>query len=182
LGLTDGDGLAGADRRDYHADVMKNPSVLIVVSSVLLVAGCGKKESAEPPAVAVPNGGAVFALTANDTMKYNLTRLEVTAGQEVQLTLTNLGTLPKQSMAHNWILLKRGSDPAAYANAAVTHQAQDYFPPELAGEVLVHTRLLGPKQSDTITFKAPTEPGEYPFLCSFPAHYLTGMKGVLVVR
>jgi azurin len=85
-------------------------------------------------------------------------------------------------MAHNWILLKQGSDPAAFASAAVTHQAEDYLPPDLAGEVLAHTRLLGPQQSDTITFKAPAEPGEYPFLCSFPAHYLTGMKGVLVVR
>jgi azurin len=164
---------------------MKNPSVSFMLSSLLLVAGCSKTQSAEPAAAApaaTPSGAAVFALTANDTMKYNLTRLEVASGQEVQLTLTNVGTLPKQSMAHNWILLQKGSDPAAYASAAISHQAQDYFPPELAGEVLVHTKLLGPKQSDTITFKAPTEPGEYPYLCSFPAHFLTGMKGVLVVR
>ncbi|HUL54697.1 MAG TPA: plastocyanin/azurin family copper-binding protein [Opitutaceae bacterium] len=160
---------------------MKPPSLLLL-SSCLLLVGCGKKESAEAPAAAAPNGAAVFTLTADDTMKYNLTRLEAAAGQTVQLTLTNVGTLPKQAMAHNWILLKRGDDPAAFANAAVAHQAQDYFPPELASEVLAHTRLLGPKQSDTITFKAPAEPGEYPFLCSFPAHFLTGMKGVLVVH
>ena len=161
---------------------MKNPHVVLVMSSILLLAGCGKQESAGSAAGAAPNGPKAFELTANDTMKYSMNRLEVAAGAEVSLTLTNVGTLPKQSMAHNWILLKLGSDPAAYASAAVTHQAQDYMPPELAGEVLVHTRLLGPKESDTITFKAPTEPGEYPFLCSFPAHYLTGMKGALVVH
>lgn len=161
---------------------MKNPLVVLLVSSFLLLAGCGKKESAESAAATAPNGPKTFELSANDTMKYSVTRLEVAAGEEVRLTLTNVGTLPKQAMAHNWILLKQGDDPQAFANAAVAHQAQDYFPPELAGEVLAHTRLLGPRESDTITFKAPAEPGEYPFLCTFPAHYLTGMKGVLVVR
>jgi azurin len=160
---------------------MKNPQVVLVMSSILLLAGCGKQESVGS-AEAAPKGPKAFELTANDTMKYSMNRLEVSAGEEVSLTLTNVGTLPKQSMAHNWILLKLGSDSAAYASAAVTHQAEDYMPADLAGEVLAHTRLLGPKQSDTITFKAPTEPGEYPFLCSFPAHFLTGMKGVLVVR
>jgi plastocyanin len=28
----------------------------------------------------------------------------------------------------------------------------------------------------------PTAPGEYPFLCTFPAHCAIGMKGVLVVK
>lgn len=151
-----------------------------------MLAGCSKKEEAGAPAAAAPqqpqNGPFAFEITANDTMKYSVTRLEVDAGKEMKVTLTNVGTLPKQAMAHNFILLKKGTDPQAFANAAAPHQAQDYFPPELATEVLAHTRLLGPKQSDTITFTAPTEPGEYPFLCSFPAHFITGMHGVLVVR
>ena len=161
---------------------MKNPSGVLVVSFFLLLVGCGKKESAGSAVAATTHGPKTFELTANDTMKYNVNRLEVSAGEEVRLILTNIGTLPKQAMAHNWILLKQGDDPAAFANAAVAHQAQDYFPPELAGEVLAHTRLLGPRESDTITFKAPAAAGEYPFLCSFPAHFLTGMKGVLVVH
>lgn len=161
---------------------MKNPFVVLLLSSFLLLAGCGKKEPPQSAVAAAPSGPKTFELTANDTMKYSVNRLEVAPGEEVRLTLTNVGTLPKQAMAHNWILLKQGDDPQAFANAAVAHQAQDYFPPELAGEVLAHTRLLGSRESDTITFKAPAEPGEYPFLCTFPAHYLTGMKGVLVVR
>ncbi len=161
---------------------MKNRFVVLLLSSFLLLAGCGKKESAESAAAAAPSGPKTFELTANDTMKYSVTRLEVSAGEDVKVVLTNIGTQPKQVMGHNWVLLKMGSDPAAFANAAVTHQAQDYFPTELSGEVIAHTRLLGPRESDTITFKAPAEPGEYPFLCTFPAHYLTGMKGVLVVH
>jgi azurin len=164
---------------------MKIPCVVIFVSSLVLLAGCGKKDTtatAAAPAAATTSGPKVFELTANDTMKYNLTRLEVAAGDEVTLTLTNVGSMPKQSMAHNWILLKPGSDPEAFANAAVTHMADGYFPTELADEVIAHTKLLGPRQSDTITFKAPTEPGEYTYLCTFPGHFVSGMHGVLVVH
>jgi azurin len=121
-------------------------------------------------------------VTGNDTMKFNLTRLEVKAGQDVKITLTNVGNMPKAAMGHNLVVLKKGADPKAYVDAAVTAMATEYIPAALADQVIVHTKLLGPKQSDTITFKAPTEPGEYPFVCTFPAHYLSGMKGVLVVN
>jgi uncharacterized cupredoxin-like copper-binding protein len=42
--------------------------------------------------------------------------------------------------------------------------------------------MLGPGQMGDVIFTTPTKPGEYPFLCSFPAHYQSGMKGVLVVK
>ena len=85
-------------------------------------------------------------------------------------------------MGHNWVLLKKGTDPKAFVDAAVNAAATDYVPAAMADSVIAHTKLLGPKQSDEVTFKAPTEPGEYVFVCSFPAHFLTGMKGVLVVK
>jgi azurin len=154
--------------------------VPILVGSLIL-AGCGKNETTAAP-VAAASEVASFDFTANDTMKYNLTHFEVKAGQDVTVTLTNMGTIPKAAMAHNWILLKKGSDPKAFSDAAVTAAATDYFPGQLADQVIAHTKLLGPKQSDEIHFKAPTEPGEYHFLCSFPAHFLTGMTGVMVVK
>ncbi len=68
------------------------------------------------------------------------------------------------------------------ADAAVMAAATDYFPAAKADQSIAHTKMLGPKQSDEIAFTAPSEPGEYPFICSFPAHYLAGMKGVMVVK
>jgi azurin len=157
---------------------MKNSYLVLAGAFVLALVGCGKTEDTAAPA----NGPKTFALTANDTMKYDLTRLEVSPGDTVRITLTNVGTLPKEAMGHNWTLLKKDADPAAFANAAVTHKDSDYFPTDMADEVLAHTKLLGPRQSDTIEFKAPSESGEYPFLCTFPGHFVSGMKGVLVVR
>ena len=160
---------------------MNKNLLLPVLASCLILAGCGKNEEAAAPAAAA-SASASFDFTANDTMKYNLTRIEVKAGQDVTVTLTNMGSVPKAAMAHNWILLKKGSDPKAFADAAVTAAAADYMPAQLADQVIAYTKLLGPKQSDEIKFKAPSEPGEYHFLCSFPAHFLSGMTGVMVVK
>jgi len=55
-------------------------------------------------------------------------------------------------------------------------------PVEMSDVIIAHTKLLGPGESDTITFKAPTKKGRYVFLCSFPGHYQIGMKGYMVVR
>jgi len=106
----------------------------------------------------------------------------VKAGQEVTVSLTNMGNMAKAVMAHNWVLLKKGADAKAFVDAAVTAAATDYIPPALADQIIAHTKQLGPKQTDEIKFTAPTEPGEYVFLCSFPAHYVAGMHGVMVVK
>lgn len=162
---------------------MKSPLIISLCVAGLLLAGCGKKnESAASAAAAGAPAVAVIELTANDSMKYNLTRFEVKAGQEVAVSLTNMGNMPKAAMGHNWVLLKKGADPKGFADAAVMAAATDYIPAALADQVIVHTKILGPKQTDEVKFTAPTEPGEYAFLCSFPAHFAAGMTGVMVVK
>jgi azurin len=165
---------------------MKKHLLLPVLAGSLLLAGCGPKDQAATPVASTPAASAAaaatFEVTANDTMKFNITRLEVKAGQEVKITLTNVGNMPKAAMGHNMVILKKGADAKAYVDAAVTAMATDYIPAALADQVIAHTKLLGPKQSEELVFKAPTEPGEYTFVCTFPAHYLSGMKGVLVVN
>lgn len=163
---------------------MKKSLLIPLLSGGLFLVGCGQK--AETAATAAPAAAASavanFELTANDAMKFNLTRLEVKAGQQVKLSLTNMGSVPKAAMGHNWVLLKKDADATAFVNGAITAAATDYVPSSMADKVIVHTKLLGPKESDEVTFTAPSEPGEYPFICSFPGHYLSGMKGVLVVQ
>jgi azurin len=145
-----------------------------------ILAGCSKSE---PAAVATaPPSPPTIDLTAGDNMKYNITQIEATPGEVLHVTLTNTGTLPKEAMGHDWILLRAGADPDAYSRAAIAAKDTNYQPPALAFEVLASIPLLGPAQTADVTFNAPTQPGEYPFLCSFPAHCQSGMHGVLVVR
>ncbi len=168
---------------------MKKYLFIPVLAGSVFLTACGKKEdqtagapAASSTAAAPAATGGNFDVTANDTMKFSVTRLEVKAGQDVKITFTNTGTMPKAAMGHNFVLLKKGVDGKAFADAAVSAQATDYIPADQADKVIAHTKLLGPKQSEELSFKAPTEPGEYAFVCTFPAHYLSGMHGVLVVQ
>jgi len=162
------------------------PFVLALVTLVL--AGCGQKDSA--PAVggtaaapAPASGPRVVEITAGvgDQMKYSLNTIEAKAGEQITVTLTNAGTLPKEVMGHNWVLLKAGSDAAGFSAAAAVAKDTDYIPPALKDQVIASIGTLGPRKSGEVTFTAPAA-GEYPFLCSFPAHYAVGMKGTLIVK
>ena len=164
---------------------MRAAHFFFISGVILFSAGCGRKETpapAAPPPAPATAGPITFELSAGDAMKYSLARLEVTAGETVKITLTNTGTLPRDVMGHNWVLLKKDASAQAFANAAMTCKEQNYLPPQLMGQVIAHIGLLGPRQTGEVVFTAPAEPGEYPFLCTFPAHYVSGMKGVLVVR
>jgi azurin len=124
----------------------------------------------------------VIAITAGDTLKFSITRIDAAPGEALDVVLTNAGTLPREVMGHNWILLKRGSDPEAFASAALGAKDTGYIPPSLKDEIVAHIDLLGPGKSGDVLFNAPAIPGTYPFLCSFPGHILSGMKGALVVK
>jgi azurin len=166
-------------------------SRVVLISSLVLTAGCGKKESAAPAGAPSPASSAATApvaglkevtIEANDAMKFSVTRFEVAPGQQVKVVFKNVGTLPKEAMGHNWVLLQKGTDVMAFSTAALPAKATDYIPDSMKGAVLAHTKLLGPKQTEELTFAAPSEPGDYPFVCSFPAHTMAGMRGVMVVK
>ena len=121
-------------------------------------------------------------ILAYDTMKYSVTKIEASPGQKVTVELKSEGVAPKTVMTHNWILLNAGEDPNAYSMAAISAKAEDYQPKALASKVLASIKGLGPKETGKVTFTAPTKPGSYPYLCTFPAHCMAGMRGVLVVK
>ena len=59
-------------------------------------------------------------ITANDQMKFNLAKIEAKVGETIKVVLKNVGTLPKEAMGHNWVLLKPGTDLNAFAQASMT--------------------------------------------------------------
>ncbi len=150
--------------------------VAIGCSALLIsIVGCSRAPEAPPKAVVIQ---------ADDKMRFDVTAFDAKPGQKISLTLKNVGTTPKFSMGHNFILLDRTVNTGnvqVFLDKASTEAAHDYVPPD-AKEVLAHTKLLGPNETDTVTFNAPFVPGEYLYLCSFPGHYTQGTKGFMTVK
>ncbi|MFD0893247.1 azurin [Luteolibacter ambystomatis] len=126
---------------------------------------------------------AKVELTGNDAMQFSSKAFDVTAGQSVSLTLKHIGKLPKAAMGHNVVILKSGTVVATFATKAMTAKDTDYIPgdAESKAQIVAHTKTIGGGESDTVTFTAPTEPGSYPFLCTFPGHFAV-MQGVMTVK
>ena len=137
---------------------------------------------ATAPAATVHDGRAI-EITGNDTMKFSVTEITASPGETLSVTLVNIGTTPKFSMGHNWVLVAAGVDIQPFLVASAEAVTTDYVPTATKqDQILAATRLLGSKERDTVTFTAPTTPGRYEFLCSFPGHYQVGMRGVLIVQ
>jgi len=151
-------------------------TILALGCSAILfsVAGCSPAPQAPPKEIAI---------NADDKMKFDVTAFDAKAGQKISVTLKNVGTTPKYSMGHNFIVLDRNVNVQNFLDAASMNAAHDYVPPEFEKKgVIAHTKLLGPGESDTVTFNAPYVPGDYPFFCSFPGHYSQGTKGAMTVK
>jgi azurin len=116
--------------------------------------------------------------TVGDTMAYDKTSFDVKAGSTVKLTLKNNGT--SAAMQHDFVLVKPGTEQEVDNQSMAAGPAKDYLA-DSNPNILAHTKLLKPGESDSITFKAPSTAGDYPFLCTYPGHYPL-MKGVLHVQ
>lgn len=132
------------------------------------------------PAAKKAEGGRTIELTGDDTMKYNVTAIKAKPGEALHIKLTNKGTMPKMAAAHNFVLLKKGTDMNAFTTAAVMAGATDYIPAKFKDRIIASTKMAGPGETVEVDFKAPTAPGTYDFICSFPGHFAT-MKGTLTV-
>jgi azurin len=186
---------AAAARSAYSSFTLMKTSSRIIFGTAIIAAlalsGCGKSDgkstasaqaATSTSAASKPTTGRAVEITANDTMKFNLTEIRAKAGEALAITLVNQGTMPKFSMGHNWVLLAADLDLNAFAGDAAMAAKNDYVPASYKDRILAATKLLGPKESDTVIFNAPAKPGRYPFLCSFPGHFQVGMKGDLIVE
>jgi len=164
---------------------MKTSTLLIARLGALLalgigLAGCGPKP--EGAAVADETLVTAITITGDDRMRFSPTRFVVERGTEFRLTLHNAGSMPKESMGHNLVVLRPGTDPNGFAASSMRHPATSYVAPELTARVVAVTPVLGPGEKHELVFTVPDEPGEYAFVCSFPGHTPAGMRGVMVVR
>ena len=164
-------------------------SIFILALSLTLVHCGDDKKKDEKQSVKLKNNAPAeskkddnvteVVLLATDQMKFNKDEIRVPAGKKVKLILKHTGKMDIKVMGHNFVLLTQGTEIPTFANQATSFADNDYIP-EDSDAVIVHTKLLGGGQQDTIEFDPPA-PGTYDFICSFPGHYAL-MKGKFIVE
>ncbi len=154
----------------------------IVLSFVVASAFVPARLSAQAPKAAAAAGARTIEIHAADDMKYDTTTITAKPGEQLHIKLTPKGTMPKIAMSHNFVLLKLGTDPAAFVNAGLNARATDFIAPDQKAKVITNTPLAGNGETVETTFKVPAVAGSYPYVCTFPGHFAAGMKGTLVVK
>lgn len=111
-----------------------------------------------------------------NAVRFDTVRFEVHAGGSVELTFQNGCVIP-----HNLVILRPGSESSVFAavEALGAEGMEKGFVPD-SPAVIVASKLLLSGQKQTLLFRAPEAPGEYPYVCTFPGHWFT-MKGVMGV-
>lgn len=114
-----------------------------------------------------------------DLMKYDTDTFSVSAGEKIILQLDNM-----DGMQHNLLIAKPGTlekvGAAADAMLRDPKAAEKHYVPEIP-EVLFSTEMVDPGEVYTLKFTAPSEPGYYPFVCTFPGHWRM-MNGIMKVE
>jgi azurin len=116
--------------------------------------------------------------TIPEQMAFDRKWFAVQAGKPVQVVLVN-----PDAMSHNLLITRPGSlKEVGMAATAMTLPSDPKVKPYVPETPLVlhATRLLNWGETDRLSFTAPTEAGEYPFVCTFPGHWVR-MYGVMLV-
>ena len=111
-------------------------------------------------------------------MVYDRTKFFVEAGKPVEIIFENSDIMP-----HNLLLTAPGAmaevGQAAERMATQPDAFERNFVPD-SSKVLYATKMIAPGQVQSLTFAAPGETGNYPYVCTFPGHWRT-MNGTMEV-
>ncbi|HEX4070929.1 MAG TPA: PVC-type heme-binding CxxCH protein, partial [Planctomycetaceae bacterium] len=116
--------------------------------------------------------------TVFERMSYDKDVIPVQAGKPVEFVLENNDLMP-----HNFVILEPGSlEEIGLFSEAHAQQpgfaAQNYVP--RSSKILLSSVLLQPRDSQELSFVAPSRPGVYPYVCTYPGHWRR-MYGALYV-
>jgi azurin len=124
--------------------------------------------------------GISVGQTVQDSMLV-LESITAQPGEQIRIRLTTFSDMPAAAMAHNWLLLTLQADTDAFATAAAQARDNDYVPSEMKDQIIAQTGMVAGGESNEVTFTVPEEIGTYDYICTFPGHYLAGMRGDFIV-
>ena len=118
-----------------------------------------------------------------ERMRFTVEQFAVLTGQPVKITFTN-----PDATDHNLLVVRPGAleevGMAANLMARDPKNANsDFIPRDKQPLIIEASPMIGPtrsKQVHVLRFRAPRKPGIYPYVCTFPGHWVI-MKGQMVV-
>ena len=155
-----------------------------------LQSGARANEFAEPEVNATeaqydrqPNLKTVRISCIPERMKFTAEQFTVEADQPLKLVFIN-----PDATDHNLVITKPGAleevGMAANEMAKDPKNANsDFVPTSKKNLILQHTPMIGPTRRSKVAvlrFQAPREPGIYPYVCTFPGHWVV-MNGEMIV-
>lgn len=116
--------------------------------------------------------------TVEEEMRYDVPWFAVEAGRDFQVVLRNEDLMP-----HNLVFTQPDKlQDVALAGAAIGPtigtSGKQYVPD--SPDVIAATKMVPSDGQARLTIKAPAKAGEYPFVCTFPGHWMR-MYGVMIV-
>lgn len=116
--------------------------------------------------------------TVPHQMAYDRDRMVIQAGKPVEFLFENSDIMP-----HNFVIAVPGTMAEIGMIAEMTAQDPDaagrHYVPK-SKNILLSGRLLQNRESERLTWTAPSTPGVYPYVCTYPGHWRR-MYGALYV-
>lgn len=118
-------------------------------------------------------------IEAGKNLTYSSRSFKAKTGEALALKFVNPDVVP-----HNWALVKPGKLQAVgeLSNRLIGDPeaaVMQYVP--RSEDVVAYTDIVDPSSEFTIYFRVPEQPGRYPYLCTFPGHWMV-MNGELIVE
>jgi len=124
-------------------------------------------------------GAREVRIAAGQNLSFDTREFHAKAGEAIKLVFVNPDVVP-----HNWVLIKPEKLQAVGAEAnklvADPEALIRHYVPQTS-DVICFTDIVDGKQETAIQFRVPSEAGRYPYLCTFPGHWMV-MNGTLVVE
>ena len=116
--------------------------------------------------------------TVPHRMIYDKELIVVESGKPVEFRFSNTDSMP-----HNFAVTVPGAlaeigELAEATSRDADAMARHYIP--RSDKILVSSKLLQPGEEEAISFRVPSEPGVYPYVCTYPGHWRR-MYGALYV-
>lgn len=139
-----------------------------------------KKQAEKPDPFDQQPGLKTFTIkTIPERLLFDVREIRVAVGTPIKLIFENPDVTP-----HNLLLVQPGAaDEVGMAGnemAKLPDGMAKGFVPD-SPKILQKTRMLMQNERQILRFKAPATPGRYPYICTFPGHWLV-MRGELVVE